>query len=36
MGNCLESMGCVEVEIIEVWNHENHSQLVYNDIAVVK
>ena len=36
--NCQESEGCVEVEIIVVWTHENFVRMgsIHNDIAVVK
>ena len=36
--NCQESEGCVEVNVTQVWNHENYSgdPSNYNDIAVVK
>ena len=38
IGNCRESEGCIEVDVIQVWIHENHTigERTYNDIAVVK
>ena len=34
--NCLESEGCVEVKIINVWIHENYTDILDNDIALAK
>ena len=41
MDNCRESEGCVEVEVIQVWDHEdfdtdNFPIETYNDIGLVK
>ena len=35
--NCQESGGCVQVNVTQVWKHENYSSVPnHNDIAVVK